>query len=41
MAKTLDKKDFWVKSDSRLIFALDDPQLTDEAIEQLNKILAQ
>ena len=40
MAKTLDKKEMWVKSDLRLIFAIDDSQTLDEVIEQLNKILA-
>ena len=40
MGKTLDKKEVWVRSDLRLIFALDDGQVLDESIEQLNKIIA-
>jgi hypothetical protein len=39
MAKTLDKKELWIKSDLRLIFAVDDTQTCDEIIEQLNKII--
>ena len=38
LAKEVDKKEFF-KSDMRLIFALDDSQLTDEALESLNKII--
>jgi hypothetical protein len=33
MAKTLDKKELWIKSDLRLIFAVDDTQTCDEIIE--------
>ncbi len=39
MAKEIDKKEAWVRSDMRLIFALEDSQILDESIEQLNKIL--
>lgn len=40
MAQQLDKKELgWVRSDMRLIFALDDTQIVDEGIEKLNKIL--
>jgi hypothetical protein len=39
MAKTLDKKDVWVKSDLRIIFSLDDTQIVDETVEALTKIL--
>ncbi len=39
MAKTVDKKDLWVRSDLRLIFSLEDSQIVDETIESLDKIL--
>ena len=39
MSKEIDKREVWVRSDLRLIFALDDGQIVDESIEQLNKIL--
>ncbi len=39
MAKTVDKKELWVRSDLRLIFAFDDTQIVDETIETLEKIL--
>ena len=39
MAKTVDKKEVWVRSDLRIIFAFDDTQIVDETIEQLEKIL--
>jgi hypothetical protein len=38
MAKQVDKNE-WIKSDLRLIFALEDTQVVDESIEQLTKIL--
>ena len=40
MAKTLDKKELWVKSDLRLIFSVADAQSTDEVIEALTNIVA-
>eukprot|EP00347_Sterkiella_histriomuscorum_P017562 403348860 len=39
LSKAIDKKEMWVKSDMRLIFAIEDSQLVDEAIEALNNIL--
>jgi len=39
LAKNLDKREVWTRSDLRLIFAVDDCQILDESIEQLNKIL--
>jgi hypothetical protein len=39
LSKTIDKKEMWVRSDLRLIIAIEDPQLVDEAIETLNNIL--
>ena len=39
MAKTVDKKELWVKSDLRLIFAVEDAQHADETIEKLEKII--
>jgi hypothetical protein len=38
MAKTIDKNEVWVKSDLRLIFALDDSQFVDETIENLTRV---
>lgn len=40
MAKTLDKKELWVKSDLRLIFSVADAQSTDEVIEALTNTVA-
>lgn len=40
MAKTLDKKELWVKTDLRLIFSVEDSQTVDETLEQLNMIIA-
>ena len=39
MAKTMDKKDMWIRSDLRLIFSIEDSQIIDETIETLNKII--
>lgn len=39
MAKTIDKKECFVKTDLRLIFAINDNQLVDETIETLTRIL--
>ena len=39
MAKTIDKKELWVRSDLRIIFAIEDNQTVDETIETLDKIL--
>lgn len=39
MAKNLDKKEVWVRSDLRLIFALEDTQQVEECIEQFEKII--
>jgi hypothetical protein len=33
MAKELDKKELWVRSDLRLIFSIEDSQVIDETIE--------
>lgn len=40
MGKVLDKKELWVRSDLRLIFAIEDSQAVDETIEMLNKIIS-
>ena len=40
LAKEIDKKEVWVKSDLRLIFSIEDSQAIDETTETLNKILA-
>lgn len=39
MAKTIDKRE-WVRSDLRIILAIEDSQLADEMIENLERILA-
>lgn len=40
MAKTVDKKDLWAKSDLRIMFSLGDPQIADETIETLDSIVS-
>jgi hypothetical protein len=40
MAKTIDKKEVWAKSDLRLIFSIEDPQTVDEIIESLDSIVS-
>ena len=39
MAKQIDKKETWIKSDQRLIFALEGVMRADEVIEKLNVIV--
>ena len=39
MSKTIDKKDVWVRSDLRIMFAFDDTQIVDETIEKMEAIL--
>lgn len=39
MAKEIDKSEVWVRSDQRLIFALEDTQLVDEVVENLTNIV--
>ncbi|CDW72924.1 UNKNOWN [Stylonychia lemnae] len=41
LSKAIDKKETWVRSDLRLIFAIEDSQLVDEAIETLQGIIAE
>jgi hypothetical protein len=39
MVPEFDKKEYWVRSDLRLIFAIEDSQIIDETIENINRIL--
>ncbi len=39
LAKSIDKKEIWVRSDQRLIFTDPDTQFVDEILEQLANII--